>query len=207
MSITRLITAHDEEVVSATLSNSLIDKEKNAEAKKIQNYVKTENTEANLAPENAASTHHPDAIRSKKNKIAYNSENESNSPEKARQKDTAKLNSLISHLEDKRDYNLITDKMYEQLQHWISAIQIWDVNQLNGIKCKTCIPLKVGTKPIDQHSMKEKNLEYKGEENVYGNPDGPGEVIFENGDWMCGEFKDGVRHGLGTMRTGLELAL
>ena len=172
MSITRLITAHDEEVVSATLSNSLIDKEKNAEAKKIQNYVKTENTEANLAPENAASTHHPDAIRSKKNKIACNNQNESNSPEKVRQKDTAKLISSISYLEDKRDYNLIPDKMYEQLQHWISAIQIWDENQLNGIKCKTCIPLKVGTKPIDQHSMKEKNLEYKGEENFYGKPDG-----------------------------------
>lgn len=195
-------------MVPATLSNSLIDKARNAEAYKNEighDAVKIENIDANLASENAASTL-PPVVRSPRSKMTYNKGNESIAHDRARQEDSAKLSSLISKLEERTNWNLLSDTMYEQLQQWKSSIETWDENQLHGMKHKTCIPLKVGSRPVDPHSMRENNLKYKGEKNFYSKPHGQGKVIFENGDWMCGEFVDGMRHGLGTMKTGLEFA-
>ena len=184
---------------STSLSNSLIDRDKYAELDKnviLPNDIKKENNFSKLASENATST----------DQHIY-APNESNTRKKAREKDTENPSSLISNLEVRGDYNPIQDQMYEQLQHWVSAIQIWEDNQLTRTQPKICIPLKTGAKPVDQHSMGEKKLNYKGDVNRDGKPDGQGKVFFENGDWMCGEFKEGMRQGLGTMRTGFELGL
>ena len=190
------------------LSNCLIDKARNAEAHTNvmgHDAVKIDIIDANLASENAASTL-TNVVRSPRNKMTCNKGNESIAHVKARQEDSTKLSFLISELEERPNYNLLSDTMYEQLQQWKSSLETWDENQLHGIKHKTYIPLKVGSRPIDPHSMKERNLNYKGEKNFYSKPQGQGKVIFENGDWMCGGFVDGMRHGLGTMKTGLEFA-
>ena len=80
----------------ATLSNSLIDKARNAEAYKNEighDAVKIENIDANLASENAASTL-PPVVRSPRSKMTYNKGNESIAHDRARQEDSAKLSSL-----------------------------------------------------------------------------------------------------------------
>ena len=209
LSITQIVIAEDESVARVSFSDSLIDRSRNAEDPKIEmeiDAIKIKNIAAKLAPENAASTV-PIVVRSSTNVVTCSNQNESDALQAASDKVAGKLSSLLSNTGDKKSIcYLISDMMHEQLLQWKASLEIWDENKLLGTKYKTYIPLKVGSKSADHHSMKETNLNYAGEENFHRKPHGQGKVIFENGDWMCGEFRDGLRQGQGTVKTGVELA-
>ena len=127
--------------------------------------------------------------------------------EKSKQKDQAKLISLIKELEDRRSCSVMSDTLHAQLKQWITDIQVWEDSISTGNNQRSCKSVRFGAPNVDNHSMREKGLSYKGDENFDRKPHGEGKVLFENGDWMRGEFKDGLRHGQGTMKTTAELAV
>ena len=195
LSITQIIIAEDESVARVSLGDSLIDRRKNPKIEMEIDSVKIKNVDARLAPENAASTV-PSVVRSSTNGVTCSNQNESDALQAASDKVAGKLSSLLSNTGDKKSIcYLISDMMHEQLLQWKASLEIWDENKLLGTKYKTYIPLKVGSKSADHHSMKETNLNYKGEENFHRKPHGQGKVIFENEDCMCGKFRDGMSQG------------
>ena len=208
--INHKVTLEDNSEVSAPPSNFVMDKDKYADdgKKKMRlNDIKTENIDAKLSPENAVLTRCDLVVRSSKRKLTLNGKDISKGFDKSKQKDQEKLLSLIRDLEDRGTYTMMSDTKQDQLKQWLSDIQLWEENRYAWSTQRFNKPIQYGAKHVDNHSMGEKGLRYKGEENIDRKPHGQGKVIFENGDWMVGEFKDGLRHGLGTIKTDVELSL
>ena len=93
-----------------------------------------------------------------------------------------------------------------ELAKWIKSVVCLDEQKPLGGKYRTFIPLRVGSKAIEDHSMHDKGWKYQGERDILGKPHGSGEVTFSNGDIYSGQFVDGLRHGTGLLRVRVLVA-
>ena len=79
------------------------------------------------------------------------------------------------------------DNMQAELARWVKSVQTVDDRQPLGTKFRTFIPLRYGSKAVESHSMHEKGLQYRGQEDLLKKPQGSGEVVFSNGDIYSGQ--------------------
>ena len=101
------------------------------------------------------------------------------------------INPILSNRKDSS-----TSAMENDILKWLENVTSWrDCHQL-GSKYRSYLPVRSGTKPIDPHSLLktctngEDMLQYTGDVDVHNKkPNGNGEMIFENGDWFCGQFQ------------------
>lgn len=98
------------------------------------------------------------------------------------------------------------DSGQEEIGNWIKNIQTIEEESPLGHKYRSFIPLRLGCKPVETHSMLDKNWSYQGELDIFGKPHGHGEVIFSDGETSRGRFVDGLRHGPGVVRVKSDLS-
>ena len=99
----------------------------------------------------------------------------------------------------------VMDSMQTELASWVKSVQSLEERQPLGPRYRTFIPLRGGSKAAESHSMHERGLHYRGQEDLLKKPQGSGEVVFSNGDSYSGQFVDGLRHGQGMVRIKKEL--
>ena len=106
----------------------------------------------------------------------------------------------LSWLNPKED-NLIMDSMFITLKKWLDLVTKWSSDPLEGVKGKASGSVLAGTKPTDPYPrLRDELYLYEGETNFFDKPHGKGTVSYDNGDIFTGEFKDGLRHGYGTLK-------
>ena len=101
--------------------------------------------------------------------------------------------------------SLPVDSMQAELATWVKSVQTLEEQQPLGTKYRTFIPLRWGSKAVESHSMHERGLKFRGQEDLLKKYHGSGEVVFSNGDSYSGQFADGLRHGQGLVRIKKEL--
>ena len=92
-----------------------------------------------------------------------------------------------------------------ELASWVRSVLNLEEQKPLGEKYRTFIPLRWGSKAVESHSMHERGLTVRGQEDLLKTHHGSGEVVFSNGDIYSGQFVDGLRHGQGLVRIKKEL--
>ena len=111
-----------------------------------------------------------------------------------------KANKESAWLDSKYDY-LATDCMVTTLQNWLQNVKKWDNDPLDNLKGMASSTVLVSTKRTDPYPrLKEEVFKYKGGKNFHGKYHGKGVIDFENGDQFSGQFKYGIREGLGSLK-------
>ena len=109
-------------------------------------------------------------------------------------------------------------KIQQEIRNWIRNMSESWYENLNkkGLKMRSSLPLRIGSKSLDFHKMFETGFEYSGDQDDKRRPHGQGattgsykvcirpciagSVRWRNGDSFCGQFRDGLRHGPGLLR-------
>ena len=74
--------------------------------------------------------------------------------------------------------DMMDNTVKAEIARWIKAVETLDSRQPLGAKYRTYLPLRVGSKPVETHSMHDKGWKYQGEMDISKKPHGSGEVIF-----------------------------
>ena len=69
-------------------------------------------------------------------------------------------------------------KIQQELRSWIRNMSesLHESSNKNGIKMRSSVPLRIGSKPLDAHTMFESGLKYSGDQDDKGRPHGQGAI-------------------------------
>ena len=133
-------------------------------------------------------------------------------------RDVSTISSDTTRMSNKEGDREQEKKIQQELRNWIRNMSDSCYESLNkkGMKMRSSIPLRIGSVPLDFHTMFESGLEYSGDQDDKRIPHGQGSmkgsykvwirlsiagsVRWRNGDSFCGQFRDGLRHGPGLLR-------
>ena len=77
-------------------------------------------------------------------------------------------------------------KIQQELRSWIRNMsESWhESSNKKGIKMRSSVPLRIGSKPLDAHTMFESDLRYSGDQDDKGRPHGQGAITALNQVWI-----------------------
>lgn len=70
-------------------------------------------------------------------------------------------------------------KIKQELKRWIRKLSEYGYENSNKkMRLRSSVPLRIGSKPLDHHTMSEPGLKYSGDQDVKGKPHGQGAMSY-----------------------------